>query len=373
MARPHRVGERHGVQPDRPGAPDRQRHDGGRQRRPDPEGHGRGPRRGRGARRHDQPDGRPAVVASRTRSPASRARWAPRACSAARPRSRACRGTWRDLTESVNGMASNLTDQVRSIAEVTTAVANGDLSRQDHRRGARRGRRARRHAEHDGRPPALVRRRGHPRRPRGGHRGQARRPGRGRGRQRHVEGAHRVGERHGVQPDRPGAPDRAGDDRGRQRRPVPEGHRRGPRRGRGARRHHQPDGRPALVVRGRGHPRRPRGGHRGRPRRPGRRQGRLRHVARPHRVGERHGVEPDRPGALDRAGHDRGRQRRPVAEGHGRGPRRGRGARRHDQPDGRPALVVRGGGHPRRAARSAPRASSAARPRSRACPAPGAA
>src|SRR3712207_1453040 len=38
-------------------------------------------------------------------------------------------GTWRDLTESVNGMASNLTDQVRNIAAVTTAVANGDLSR----------------------------------------------------------------------------------------------------------------------------------------------------------------------------------------------------------------------------------------------------
>jgi HAMP domain-containing protein len=37
-------------------------------------------------------------------------------------------GTWRDLTESVNGMASNLTDQVRQIANVTTAVANGDLS-----------------------------------------------------------------------------------------------------------------------------------------------------------------------------------------------------------------------------------------------------
>jgi HAMP domain-containing protein len=37
-------------------------------------------------------------------------------------------GTWRDLTESVNGMASNLTDQVRQIAQVTTAVANGDLS-----------------------------------------------------------------------------------------------------------------------------------------------------------------------------------------------------------------------------------------------------
>jgi CheY-like chemotaxis protein/HAMP domain-containing protein len=38
-------------------------------------------------------------------------------------------GTWKDLTNSVNVMASNLTDQVRNIAEVTTAVANGDLSK----------------------------------------------------------------------------------------------------------------------------------------------------------------------------------------------------------------------------------------------------
>jgi HAMP domain-containing protein/CheY-like chemotaxis protein/nitrogen-specific signal transduction histidine kinase len=38
-------------------------------------------------------------------------------------------GTWKDLTDSVNIMASNLTGQVRNIAEVTTAVANGDLSR----------------------------------------------------------------------------------------------------------------------------------------------------------------------------------------------------------------------------------------------------
>src|SRR5690242_8365130 len=37
-------------------------------------------------------------------------------------------GTWKDLTDSVNGLASNLTDQVRNIAEVTTAVAKGDLS-----------------------------------------------------------------------------------------------------------------------------------------------------------------------------------------------------------------------------------------------------
>src|SRR5438309_1085577 len=38
-------------------------------------------------------------------------------------------GTWKDLTDSVNSMAANLTDQVRNIAEVTTAVATGDLSK----------------------------------------------------------------------------------------------------------------------------------------------------------------------------------------------------------------------------------------------------
>jgi hypothetical protein len=38
-------------------------------------------------------------------------------------------GTWKALTDNVNGMAANLTDQVRNIADVTTAVAKGDLSR----------------------------------------------------------------------------------------------------------------------------------------------------------------------------------------------------------------------------------------------------
>src|SRR3712207_6437335 len=37
-------------------------------------------------------------------------------------------GTWRDLTENVNFLAGNLTDQVRNIAQVTTAVARGDLT-----------------------------------------------------------------------------------------------------------------------------------------------------------------------------------------------------------------------------------------------------
>src|SRR5688500_13194868 len=38
-------------------------------------------------------------------------------------------GTWKDLTDNVNQLASNLTGQVRNIAQVTTAVARGDLSR----------------------------------------------------------------------------------------------------------------------------------------------------------------------------------------------------------------------------------------------------
>ena len=38
-------------------------------------------------------------------------------------------GVWKDLTDSANSMASNLTDQVRNIAKVVTAVANGDLKR----------------------------------------------------------------------------------------------------------------------------------------------------------------------------------------------------------------------------------------------------
>src|SRR5438034_9807549 len=38
-------------------------------------------------------------------------------------------GTWKDLTDNVNQLAANLTGQVRNIAEVTTAVAKGDLSK----------------------------------------------------------------------------------------------------------------------------------------------------------------------------------------------------------------------------------------------------
>src|SRR5205823_9571036 len=40
-------------------------------------------------------------------------------------------GTWKDLTDSVNFMAGNLTAQVRNIAEAATATAGGDLSKKD--------------------------------------------------------------------------------------------------------------------------------------------------------------------------------------------------------------------------------------------------
>ena len=106
-------------------------------------------------------------------------------------------GTWKDLTDSVNFMASNLTGQVRNIADVTTAVANGDLSKKitvdvkgeilelkntintmvDQLRSFAVGSDARG--------------------PRSGYRRQARRPGRCARRRRHVEGPHRQRELHG--------------------------------------------------------------------------------------------------------------------------------------------------------------------------------
>ena len=59
-------------------------------------------------------------------------------------------GTWKDLTDNVNFMASNLTGQVRNIAEVTTAVANGDLVEENHRRREGRNSRVEEHHQHDG-------------------------------------------------------------------------------------------------------------------------------------------------------------------------------------------------------------------------------
>ena len=73
-------------------------------------------------------------------------------------------GTWKDLTDSVNFMAGNLTAQVRNIADVTTAVATGDLSKKItvDVKGEIFG--IEEHHQHDGRSAQLLRLRGDPRR-----------------------------------------------------------------------------------------------------------------------------------------------------------------------------------------------------------------
>ena len=123
------IGQLDGRQPDGPGPQHRRGHDGRRDGRPLEEDHRRRPGRDPRAQEHDQHDGRPAVAPSRRRSRASRARSARKGSSAVRPTCAGVAGTWKDLTDNVNLMAGNLTGQVRNIAEVTTAVANGDLSK----------------------------------------------------------------------------------------------------------------------------------------------------------------------------------------------------------------------------------------------------
>ena len=141
-------------------------------------------------------------------------------------------GVWKELTDNVNLMAGNLTGQVRDIAEVTTAVANGDLSKKitaDVRgeflelkntvnamvdqlnRFAGEVTRVAREVGVEGKLGGQAQSRG------------------GRGR---VEGPHRRREPARGQPDQPGARDRRGGDRGDRGRPDPPGQRRGERRGR---------------------------------------------------------------------------------------------------------------------------------------------
>ena len=156
-------------------------------------------------------------------------------------------GTWRDLTDSVNFMAGNLTSQVRNIAQVATAVAKGDLSQKITVGRARRDPGAQGDHQHDGRPAVAVRRRGDPGGPRGGHRGQPGRPGHRARRVGNLEGPDRQRQRDGVEPDRAGPLDRPGGHGRGPRRPEPEDHGRGPGRGRRAGRGDQRDGRHAVA------------------------------------------------------------------------------------------------------------------------------
>ena len=156
-------------------------------------------------------------------------------------------GTWKDLTDSVNFMAGNLTGQVRNIADVTTAVANGDLSKKitvDVKGEILELKNTINTMVDQLRSFAVG---SDPRGPRSGHRRQAGRPGRRARRRRHVEGPDRQRELHGRQPDRPGAQHRRRDHGRGHRRLVEEDHRR--REGRNPRteEHHQHDGGSAAV------------------------------------------------------------------------------------------------------------------------------
>ena len=275
-------------------------------------------------------------------------------------------GTWKDLTDNVNLMAGNLTAQVRNIAEVTTAVANGDLTEEDRRRRQGRVPRTEEHHQHDGRPAPVVCLGGHARGARGRHGRQAGRAGPRRRRVGHVEGPHRLGQLDGRQPHQPGAQHRRRHHRRRPRRPLQADHRRRPGRDARAEEHRQHDGRSALVVCGGSHPRGARGRLGRQAGRPGARRRRVGHVEGPHRLGQLDGRQPHRPGPQHRRRHHRRRQGRPDQEDHGRRP--GRDSRAEETPSTRWSTSSRRLRRKSRAwrARSAPKASWAGRPT---CPA----
>ena len=156
-------------------------------------------------------------------------------------------GAWKDLTDHVNSMASNLTAQVRNIAEVTTAVANGDLSRKItvDVRGEILG--AEEHDQHDGGPAQRVRGRSHARGARSGYGRKARRPGQVKG----VAGAWKdLTDSVNSMASNLTAQVRniaRSDDGRRERRSVAKDHGRRARRNSGAEEHDQHDGGPAQL------------------------------------------------------------------------------------------------------------------------------
>ena len=258
-------------------------------------------------------------------------------------------GTWKDLTDSVNSMAGNLTAQVRNIAEVATAIAGGDLSRKitvDVRgeilqlketlntmvdqlnRFAGEVTRVAREVGTEGRLG-----------------GQANVPG--------VAGTWKdltdsVNSMAGNLT-APGPQHRRSHHRRGARRPLAQDH--GGREGRNPRaeEHHQHHGGPAQRVCLRSDARGARGRHRGQARRPGRSAGSRRHLEGPDRQRQLHGVEPDGAGPQHRRGRDRDCRRRPVEEDHGGRARRDPAAQGHLEHHGRAAALVRGRSDARRA------------------------
>ena len=250
-------------------------------------------------------------------------------------------GTWKDLTDSVNSMASNLTGQVRNIAEVATAIASGDLSKKitvnvsgeilllketintmvDQLNAF---------AGEVTRVAREV-----------GSEGRLGRSGQRAGRGGNVEGPDGLGELDGRQLDRPGAQHRRSDDGRGARRPLAQDH--GGREGRNSRieEHDQHDGGPAERVRRRSDARGARSGNGRKAGRPGAGARRGRHVEGPDGQRELHGQQPDGPGAQHRGSGDGHCERRPFAQDHGGRARRNSAAQRNAEHDGRAVAFVR--------------------------------
>ena len=257
------------------------------QRRPVAQDHGGRAGRDPAAQGDHQHDGRPAERV-RGRSDARGARGRHRR-QARRPgrRARTSSGVWKDLTDNVNSMASNLTGQVRNIAEVATAIARGDLSRKitvDVRGEILQlketintmvdqlnsfAAEVTRVAREVGTEGKLG--------------GQAIVPGVAGTWKDLTDNVNSMAE----QPDRPGAQHRRGGDRHRARRPVAQDHGRREGRDPAAEGNHQHDGRPAERLRGRSDARGARGRHRRQARRPGGGAGRRRHLEGPDRQRQR--------------------------------------------------------------------------------------
>ena len=226
-------------------------------------------------------------------------------------------GVWKDLTDNVNLMAGNLTAQVRNIADVTTAVAKGDLSRKITVDVRGEILELKEHHQHDGGSAQRICIGSDARGARGGHRRKARRTGRCEGRGGRVEGSHGLGQLHDRQLNGAGAQHRRGDYGGRQGRPLAQDHGGCARRNSGAEEHHQHHGGPALVVRFGSDSRGQGSGHRGQARRPGECARRGRHVERSDGLRQQHGGQPDEPGAQHRRCGHRGRQGRSFHQNYG--------------------------------------------------------
>ena len=256
-------------------------------------------------------------------------------------------GTWKDLTESVNSMASNLTAQVRNIAEVTTAVANGDLSKKitvDVRGEI---------LELKDTINTMVDQLN-------AFAGEVTRVAREVGTEGKLGGQAQVRGVAGTwkdltdsvnsmasQPDRPGPQHRRSRDRRGQGRPVEEDHGQRIRRNPSVEGNAEHDGRPAQRLRRRSDARGARGRHRRQARRPGPGDRRRRHLEGSDRLRELDGRQSDGAGPQHRRGGDRDRRRRPVAQDHGRRARRDPAAQGNAEHDGRPAQPLRGRSDPR--------------------------